>query len=913
MKKNIINILLSGAVVLGMASCSENEWNEKFLEGFESDSYYDPTASGTTYTLTDADYASISGTMKKLAQTSEEEALADNIKNTLSFDKNSIYNAKFAIPYFLNTSTNPEYNAPVGSTVDIVYAETGDTPEESLNLMQAARYTVSTANYQDAWGSETDYIKAYTPAKPAQSYLPGVLKEAIANPTEGQYAVVSYGYTTTEPVFGTTDDPGEITLSSVLTNLAVNATVEATAVVTAVDTRGVVITDNAGSLLYYQASGFETTEYPVGTVVKAKGTVSSYNNALQLDKDKGATIEAIGSQEYEYPAPKVYTGAEADAVIQLTDNFQATYVALKGQYSQSGNYNNIIIDGAETAQGSIYYVTDDIKAQLINGESYTFYGYYVAISKSGGAPKFFNIVLTEVGSIDDDPSATYKVSSAIHDLAVGDDLTATAIVTAIDSRGMVLTDNAGSILYYQASGFDQNAYTIGDVLNVAGPVTAYNKGLQLANGTTTLELVGHREYTYPEPTLYTGPMIDDAIKATDNMLATYVAIQGTMSISGNYLNVIVDGAETAQGSVYYVSDAIKPQLVNGETYTLYGYYVAISSSKYFNIVVTNVEAPTAATTSMFATRAALNSPAVQEQKAVYYYDGSAWAPATNVFVLSTADYEGMGIQSGQFTDNNQAALYISTWLRQQCTYAQEGDEVYVLYNSTSAQVGFFVYNNGTWTLNNNGYEVVTGRFIRKAYKWEATDWEFQKSVGKQTYVLFDQDEIQLDATYLLAFDNVCATPVPTTANYGYLLPYEFAEDEGAVTLSSDYYGFTFATTCVYDDVEYTAPEGMFMLVDANGSYYYLQGTYQSFNIRKTGAPYIDGGAISPQYLYKAVNNGDGTWSITNDNADSGTRTIYYSTGYSNFAAYFSQKDADHLIKLYKLSDGTEEDAEGEGE
>lgn len=903
MKKNIINILLSGAAVLALAACSENDWNDKYLDGFKAENTYDDPASGSTYTLTEDDYSSISKSMQSLAGNDEETAQAKAIGTTMSFDKNSIYNAKFAIPYFLNTTSNPAYNGAVKSTVDIVYAETGESPEELYAIGAAKQYTVSTANYQDAWGSTNDYISAYAPSKPASNYLPGVLKSAITDATSGQYAVVTYNYATTDPIFGTSgDDDDDVTLTANIKDLTVGNTLTATAIVTAQSSRGLILTDDAGSILYYN-TGVDLSTYPIGTIVKVSGEVAAYNKGFQLTNT--ATLSVVGSEEYTYPTPTLYTGEMMTTAVTATANQTAQYIAMQGEIVLSGNYINVNVEGT-TVQGSVYYATDEIKNQLEDGESYTLYGYFTSFTGS-----YFYIVVTKVGSIDDDPNAqepAYTITSAIKDLAVNDNLKATAVVTAIDARGMVLTDNAGSILYYQASGFDQSTYTIGDVLTIDGTVSAYNKGLQLANTATTVEVVGHEEYTYPQPTVYDGAMMDQAITATENMLATYVAFTGTMSISGNYYNVIVDGATTAQGSLYYISDALKSQIENGKDYTFYGYYMAISSGKYFNIVLTSVaDASSSASLSLMASRAAINSPVVQEQKAVYYFNGSAWVAAENVIALAPADYASMGFSSNQLSDPN---IYLPIWLKQQKPYAQEGDEVYVLYNTTSAQTSLFIYNNGTWTMNNNEYEVVTGRFVRVAYNWEPSDWQFQKYIGKQTYVLFNEDEIQRDATYLIAAGSLAMAPVSPSKNFGYPEVYAITPEDGMVTLETDIYGFTFATTTVYNETEYEAPEGYFMLVDAYGSYYYLQGTYTSFNIRKTGAAYITDGAIDPQYLFYAVKDEDGNWAICNDSAN-GTRTLYLSVNYNSYGAYFSKTDDYQPTQLYKLDDGSDDSEEGD--
>ena len=106
----------------------------------------------------------------------------------------------------------------------------------------------------------------------------------------------------------------------------------------------------------------------------------------------------------------------------------------------------------------------------------------------------------------------------------------------------------------------------------------------------SLVIVGSQAYTYPTPTVYTAAMVDAVASIEDNFLASYVSLEGELSISGSYYNVIVEGAEV-QGSLYYATDAVKENLVNGNIYNFTGYFMAVSGSttKYFNIVVTGVE------------------------------------------------------------------------------------------------------------------------------------------------------------------------------------------------------------------------------------------------------------------------------------------------------------------------------------
>ena len=69
MKINIRHLLMAGGVMLLMASCSENSWNNHYLDGFE-EGHTATDVQTLSYTLTDADY-------EYLAVNSANKALAE--------------------------------------------------------------------------------------------------------------------------------------------------------------------------------------------------------------------------------------------------------------------------------------------------------------------------------------------------------------------------------------------------------------------------------------------------------------------------------------------------------------------------------------------------------------------------------------------------------------------------------------------------------------------------------------------------------------------------------------------------------------------------------------------------------------------------------------------------------------------
>ena len=187
--------------------------------------------------------------------------------------------------------------------------------------------------------------------------------------------------------------------TSVLGSAALGDTVEVKGYVSAISNQGPIVTDNGGSILFYDKNNATFGSFTVGEEVTASGTISSYNCGFQLDASKGATIERTGATAtVAYPAPMEITGEKADELLttRVADEY-AYYAKMTGTVTISGNYYNFNIDGAETAVGSIY-ATDEVKALLSNDMECTIYGYFYAIAKTGGAPKYINIMVTSVES-----------------------------------------------------------------------------------------------------------------------------------------------------------------------------------------------------------------------------------------------------------------------------------------------------------------------------------------------------------------------------------------------------------------------------------------------------------------------------------------------------------------------------------
>ena len=106
--------------------------------------------------------------------------------------------------------------------------------------------------------------------------------------------------------------------------------------------------------------------------------------------------------------------------------------------------------------------------------------------------------------------------------------------------------------------------------------------------------------------------------------------------------------------------------------------------------------------------------------------------------------------------------------------------------------------------------------------------------------------------------------------------------------------FTFASSAVVGDTEYKLGEDQFFIVDSNGRYSYMSGTFMSFNL--SDAPVVKDGAIDPAYVFTATCDSEGLWTISN--VGNG-KWIQYSVSYSSWGCYDTENGV--LPSLYVLA------------
>lgn len=400
MIRNINKFLLVSGCVLLFASCDDNSWNDK-LPGFEEPRPSD--VQKIDYTLTANDYKILAANSQNQSLAGDENARALSAVGSQCYFTDVITPDKY-IPALLNDPKFPYFALSNGSAINVTYRVATAMPEEVSDIASAVKYTVTEDDYKAVWDSDENYTMSFAPSHTAARSIPGILKTALPDAANGDYAIVNYNTSNTDPVFQTAPEPETpFELSNAISGAARGDAVTISGYVSAISTQGFVLTDASGSIFVYRKSTEPFSDLNVGSEITLTGTVAVNNYGKQIDT--GSTYEVKGSRTVTYPTPTVLTGADlehmkttADMAYQDDQNAGKTvvvvnpyYVSLSGVVTVNGSNINLAVDGASKATGSIYGASDELKAKFVSNTTVTVEGYLIAIA--GG--RYFNIVVTK--------------------------------------------------------------------------------------------------------------------------------------------------------------------------------------------------------------------------------------------------------------------------------------------------------------------------------------------------------------------------------------------------------------------------------------------------------------------------------------------------------------------------------------
>ena len=339
--------------------------------------------------------------------------------------------------------------------------------------------------------------------------------------------------------------------------------------------RGALISDGTAYMLVYKNAVMEEV---VGDKIEVNGPTGLYGGMLQFTKD--AVITKISSDNAViHPEPTVLDGAGMDAQLAKAS---VEYIEYVGTLAVSGTYYNVTIEGASTAIGSLQYIDPAAFPKAVDGAKIKVRGYFIGVSSG----KYVNTMTVAVVDPEEEIEGP-SLPTIAQVIAAGaqDEATTQGVVVATYTRGALINDGTASILLYNNAPLD---VAVGDEVKVAGTTTMYAGMLQFAkDGLVVTKLSSGNAVNHPAPTVLDAAGMDAQLAKT---AVEYIEYVGTLSVSGNYYNVNIDGATTAIGSLQYIDAAAHPAAVHGAKIKVRGYFIGVSSSKYVNTMTVSVEA-----------------------------------------------------------------------------------------------------------------------------------------------------------------------------------------------------------------------------------------------------------------------------------------------------------------------------------
>ena len=288
------------------------------------------------------------------------------------------------------------------------------------------------------------------------------------------------------------------------------------------------------------------------------GTGGGETPGSDYDKAESKTVKdfiaAANESTYFKLKGKVSRFNSQYCSFDLTDETGTIYVYSVDSESKS-SYSNKIKDGGTVELAGLY--------KQYNGKDEVVSAHILSYSDGGDTPAE-EMTISQVLSA---PSGTAAIVSGT--------------VAATYQRGFIITDGTNYLLVYDGT---KCAAKEKDNVKVSGTTSEYGGLIQLASPEVTVVSSGNA-LTLPSPKVLDAAAFD----AYSSSKIEYISYEGTLSVSGNYVNVEVAGATKHTGSLAYINDSFNAKSFDGAVVKVTGFYVGLASNnKYVNTMVTEL-------------------------------------------------------------------------------------------------------------------------------------------------------------------------------------------------------------------------------------------------------------------------------------------------------------------------------------
>ena len=285
----------------------------------------------------------------------------------------------------------------------------------------------------------------------------------------------------------------------------------------------------------------------------------------------------------------------------------------------------------------------------------------------------------------DTPDTPEGISTIADVISSGEGTTAAVqgTIVATYARGFIVKDNTASILVYLN---EDKGFVEGDVVTVSGTISMYG-GLPQFPKESTVEKTGTATVEHPTATTWTGADLDAYL---NNPAIKYVEYTGTLTISGNYYNVEVEGASTAVGSIQYPKDGVV-NAASGSVVKVTGYAIGVSGTKYVSTMAVKIETVDGGETPEEPEEPETPDTPTGDTTVFDFTNPESLTPSVERGVVEAGATQGVGIEFDEITfTNGNAAVKI--------TKANASTPVRI-WTKTGGDVELRTYKNSTITIS----------------------------------------------------------------------------------------------------------------------------------------------------------------------------------------------------------------------
>ena len=344
--------------------------------------------------------------------------------------------------------------------------------------------------------------------------------------------------------------------------------------------------DWSGETLIYRLNDYKASGAGIGDIITVVGERGDFKGSPQMVN--GVYESHITTVKDKTLAAIAAAADDANVYYLATGIVKSIANATYGNVYLTDESGELYVYGCYPGWGA----TDDARKNCIATKGIEVGNKLTVIGVKGthnGSPQisngvYFSHEVVETPDQPDQPDQPGVTELSVSEVIAAENgavVTKESLVTALTTKGFVISDGSKAVYV-----FTSNAVKIGDKVKVTGNKTIYN-GVPEITDVTAVEIVSSdNAVSYPA-----AKDITASIATYTAAEAEFISYEGSLKVSGNYYNVIIDGVDsnTKQGSITYPVDALGAKALDGKKVKLEGYFNGLSSKdKYVNIIAVSI-------------------------------------------------------------------------------------------------------------------------------------------------------------------------------------------------------------------------------------------------------------------------------------------------------------------------------------